>query len=288
MRPCNFLFLTALVFTVSMLPAQELQRGPESNSTTHVAGIQLLPIPGLPLSGMSTIEWKRPQPDGSTMLVHETSFVARDSQGRLYHEMHGFVPMDVDPMSRLNEIEIFDTVAHTKTICKIQTQHCEVTGYYPQKHFKMPAEGWNKDHSSFLERVGLGTQQMQGLDVTGVRETVTVNAGVNGNSKPAVTTREFWYNAVLETNLMVTRNDPVKGLQVVRLSELNLEEPERGFFMVPEGFTVEDKRGESAAPGTQSSQVPAAAASASDATAKRPEYNGRDAPTPAIPADEQQ
>lgn len=288
MSRCIFLFISTLVLFVGGIGAQELQRGPESGSTTHVTGIQVMPIPGNPMSAKCTIEWKRPQPDGSTMLVHETSMLARDSQGRLYHEMHMFVPMDADPASRLMEVQIFDTVAHTRTICKIATQHCEMTSYYPLKHFKMPEAGWNKEHTALLERVGLGTQQLQGLDVTGVRETVTVNAGVKGNEQPLMTSREFWYSAALQTNLMVTRNDPVKGLQVVRLTDLEVGDPDRAFFIVPEGFFVEDKRGESASPATNAAQAPAEAstqtpaASASDTTKKRPEYNGRDVPTPVV------
>jgi hypothetical protein len=258
-------FLTASIAALGSLHAQDLVRGPDNGKS----GVSLMPIPGAPLTGKSTIEWKRVQADGSTVVTHETSNLARDSQGRIYRERHDYVPMDEDPMSRLTELQIFDTVKHTKTFCRVQTKRCEVDSYYPQKHFSLAATGWNEEHTIFLERESLGANQIDGLDVSGVRETQTVNAGVKGNAQPLVTKKEFWYSEALQTNVLTRRFDPLNGIQVVKLTDAQLGEPDPEWFMVPEGFSVEDKRKKVVI------LIPVPAGT------KRPEYNGKDVPTAA-------
>jgi hypothetical protein len=84
---------------------------------------------------------------------------------------------------------------------------------------------------------------MEGLDVIGTRESLTVNAGVVGNERALVTTKEFWYSPDLQTNLSITRNDPREGKQVVQLSSVSKSEPQSQLFEVPAGFTVQDARG---------------------------------------------
>lgn len=277
MKLFSLLLLSASVAVTGMASAQEIQRGPDGGTSTRVGGVQLLPIPGAPLSGKSTIVWKRTLADGTTVTTHETSILARDSEGRMYRERHNFVPLSADPMSRWTEIQIFDPVKHTKTICNLYNKHCELNNYYPQKHFAPEAAGWNAQHTSFLERVSLGTNQLQGVDVIGSRETVTTDAGVKGNDHPLVTSREFWYNPALQTNLMVTRVDPITGTQLVKLTELSVTEPDPAFFMVPDGYLVEDKRVD--APIQQPSD-----GAGNGSAGSRPEYNGKDIPA-AAPTD---
>lgn len=278
MKPSTFFFLLFLLASVVGLRAQEVQRGPVGGSSTLVIAVRLMPIPGAPLSGKSEVEWKKKLPNGNTVFVHAASILARDSEGRVYRERHQFVPMDVDPMSRWTEIEIFDPVKHAQTVCILQTKHCEVTSYYPEKHFTLAAAGWNEEHTSFVERESLGKDQLLGMEVLRSRETVIVNAGVKNNDHPIVTQSEYWYSAALQTNLMILRVDPKTGTQMVRMYELNVGDPDPEFFMVPEGFVVEDKRGASEAP----KQKPTGSATGS--TGVRPAYNGKDVPTP-VPAE---
>ena len=94
----------------------------------------------------------------------------------------------------------------------------------------------------YLSRESLGSNTMDGLEVTGTRETITVNPGTVGNETPLVSTREFWYSTELQTNLAVTRKQPVEGLQVIQLSDVNTNEPPAELFQTPAGFTVENVR----------------------------------------------
>jgi hypothetical protein len=94
----------------------------------------------------------------------------------------------------------------------------------------------------YLNRENLGSDTMGGFEVVGTRETITTNPATAGNDAPLVSTREFWYSAELQTNLVVTRKLPVEGLQVVRLSEVDTNEPAADLFQPPAGFAIRDSR----------------------------------------------
>jgi len=83
---------------------------------------------------------------------------------------------------------------------------------------------------------------MDGINVVGTRETITLNAGVVGNSQALTIPREFWYSPDLEVNLAITRKDPREGTQVVRVHEVSRSEPDPNLFKVPEGYAVHDVR----------------------------------------------
>jgi hypothetical protein len=234
-----------LALSVGFLSAQESQRGPDGGTTYHVSGVELLAIPGKPFSAKSRTDWTRTLPDDSTVKVHLTAKLARDSQGRMYRELRSFMPGDSSEETRLKEILLYDPIALTKTTCTVATRHCVITSYRPMTSFKVAPAGPQGNGTRYLSREDLGSNTMEGLDVVGTRETLSINPGVVGNERPLVSTREFWYSSDLETNLSVTRIDPREGKQVVQLSEVSRSEPLASQFQVPSGYTVEDARGPS-------------------------------------------
>jgi hypothetical protein len=243
MRNRILFFLSVVALSVGVLHAQEPLRGPDGGTTYRVSGVELLAIPEKPFSANSRTDWTRILADGSTVQVHLTAKLARDSSGRMYRERRSFMPGTADTQTRLNEIMIYDPVALTETVCTVSAHHCVITNYQPRTSFAMMPVGSFENGTRFLNREELGTNTLEGLDVIGTRETLTVNAGVVGNQRALVTTREFWYSPDLQTNLSITRNDPREGKQVVRLSDLSRSEPPSQLFEVPAGFTVQDARG---------------------------------------------
>lgn len=243
-----FLFVTACVFLVGGIGAQETQRGPDGGTTYHVSGVDLLAIPGKPFSARTSTEWTRTLEDGSTVKLHLEANLARDGQGRMYRERRSFVPEGSNQRSVLKEILLYDPLQRTLTTCVIKARICSITTYHPQLTFTTIPAGPFAQGTRYLTRENLGTNTIDGLDVTGTRETITINPGVVGNQKPLVSTREFWYSADLETNLAVTRNDPREGMQVIQLSYISRYEPEPEKLQVPAGFTVKDDRTTTGAP----------------------------------------
>ncbi len=90
-----------------------------------------------------------------------------------------------------------------------------------------------------LTRESIGHDVIDGINVVGTRETLTIAANVVGNSQPVVVTREFWYSPDLQVNLTITRKDPREGTQTVRLSDVSRTEPDPALFKVPAGFQVQ-------------------------------------------------
>jgi hypothetical protein len=245
-------------FTFSLCIAQESgepSRGPDGGTRTRVTGIEVLPVTGKPFSGRSTTQWTRTLEDGTVVNTHLFAMVARDSQGRIYRERRSFVPVDSTEESRLNDIMIFDPVTHTRTECNVAAKHCNVTGYHAPTSFTPAPAGSLDNGKRSLARENLGTDVMDGINVVGTRETLTIEAGVVGNSQPLVVTREFWYSPDLQVNLAITRKDPREGTQVVRVGDVSRSEPDPALFKVPSDYIVGNRNATiSHAPVTPASQ----------------------------------
>jgi hypothetical protein len=238
-------FAVSLLFacTLAAQESDEPSRGPDSGTRYHVSGIEVLPVTGRPFWGRGTTEWTRNLGDGSVVTTHLFAMVARDSQGRIYRERRNFVPSNPDQEPKRNEITLLDPVTHTRTTCTVATRHCEITGYHARTSFTpMPAGPFDKGTRD-LTRETLGSDVVDGLNVVGTRETITISPGVVGNSQPLVTTREFWYSQDLQVNLSVIRKDPREGTQVIHVVDLSRSEPDPAMFQVPAGFVVVDSRG---------------------------------------------
>lgn len=218
---------------------EEPSRGPDGGTHYFVDGISVRPLPGKPFSGRSTTEWTRTLEDGTVVTTHLFAMVARDSQGRIYREVHKFVPANSTEESKLYRFKISDPITHTRTTCYVMTHRCEVAGYRAATGFVPRAPGTFDDGKRALARESLGNDVMDGINVIGSRETLTINAGVVGNSQPLVTTREFWYSPDLQVNLSITRKDPREGTQVIRVNDLSRSEPDPALFKVPNGYVIE-------------------------------------------------
>ncbi|MGB6744274.1 MAG: hypothetical protein WBE38_11560 [Terracidiphilus sp.] len=241
MKRSALLFATGCM-AASLLTAQDTPRGPDGRTTSHVSGVEVLAIPGKPFSATSTTRWTRTLEDGTTITLRLQARVARDGQGRIYRERHNFVPENATGPAPLYEIHLYDPVTGTQLLCNGRTYRCDLYDYRPQTSFQATPEGTYDNGNRTLTREYLGSDVIEGISVLGTRETMTISAGVAGNERPIVSTREFWYSDELETNLAVTRIDPVDGKQVIRLSDISRAEPDAHLWEVPVGFTVRDER----------------------------------------------
>jgi hypothetical protein len=237
------LALMAISVLVPMtVQAQDQLRGPDGRTSNHVSGVELLAVPDRPFSGKSNIEWTRILEDGSTITTHLQANLARDSKGRIYRERRSFVPANSSDPAPLNEIHITDPTTRTQTVCSIRAMQWIISGYVPQTFFNSPPTGPYADGTRYRTREELGTNQMNGFEVTGSRETRTINSGVIGNDRSLVSAGEFWYNADLQTNLQVIRTGPDIGKQVIKLTDISVSEPNPELFKIPIGYSVRDSR----------------------------------------------
>lgn len=244
MKYLALLLVAGCFFFAFVLAAQEPPRGPDrsSSSPTHVSGVEILAIPDKPFSAKTSTDWTRKRADGATVTMHVDAFLARDSEGRIYRENHGFVPVGSRDPAPLHEIHLTDPVAKTDLLCDVRAHACKLSVYWPKTLFETTPEGTYDRGTLTLSREVLGPDTIEGIPVLGTRETTTITAGVSGNDRPIVSTREFWYSDELQTNLAITRIDPVKGKQIIRLSHISRTAPDSHLWDVPVGFKVRDLR----------------------------------------------
>jgi hypothetical protein len=242
MKRSTYFLLLGLAVSGLVVGAQESSRGPDGGTTSHVSGVELLAIPGKPFSAKTSTEWTRKLEDGSTVTLRLEASLARDSQGRMYRERRSFVPANSTEKSRLNEVHLYDPTTRTQALCEARTFRCVITDYAPQTVYTPTPAGALGNGTGYLTRESLGVDSIAGMNVTGTRETRTINPGAAGNERAMVSTREFWYSPEIQTNLLVIRNDPQNGKQVIRLSDISLSEPDPHMFEIPIGYTARDER----------------------------------------------
>ena len=84
----------------------------------------------------------------------------------------------------------------------------------------------------------LGSQTMEGVQVTGVRTTQTIPAGKIGNDRPISIVTEVWTSPELKTIVLSKRNDPRMGEQTFKLTNIQRGEPDPSLFAVPSDFKI--------------------------------------------------
>jgi hypothetical protein len=244
----------ANVFSAQAQTAPAPQRGPDFATRSITPGVEVLSYTGLPFSGIDTVVRTVPLAGGGSIagggtvdgggfiVTSAISKVARDSQGRVYRERHHFAPAGVDPRKTLYEFYILDPIAHTNTACTIDIHSCTITSYNPQLSFRLMPVGPFDNGKQLLTRDSLGQQTLDGLPVTGTRETTTISPGTIGNDRAITLTRDFWFSNDLMTNLAVTRIDPREGTTDIHLTVQSRAEPDPSTFAIPTNYTVFDSR----------------------------------------------
>ncbi len=218
-----------------------------------IMSITLTPLAGAPFQATVNTVWTKHLPDGSTSILTNHRFVARDGQGRVYQERRTFVPEGSDREPRVRFIEISSPVTHTQYYCDPMLSSCELRSYYAPISEPILPVGPIGDGKRELSRASLGTKTIEGVEVIGTRETITIAPGsAMGNTAPVEETKEFWYSPKLGINLQVTRLDPMHGDQVFTVSSITLSEPDSRLFVLPAKCKVTDLRDKSETASTSS------------------------------------
>jgi hypothetical protein len=86
----------------------------------------------------------------------------------------------------------------------------------------------------------LGSQTMDGVQVTGMRTTRTIPLGEIGNDRPISIVTEVWTSPELKTIVYSKRSDPRMGEQTFQLTNIVRTEPDAALFTVPPDFKIVD------------------------------------------------
>jgi len=223
-------------------------RVPDGGANGRMESIFIPPKAGAPFSLTLATEWARLLGNGGTFTLTNERRIVRDSKGRIYQERWILVPKGSKIKSHMDIFQITDPEQHTWYNCITATKECDLYSYrLTTKDKFQPAIGTSSplpDGNGFHQHEDLGLGSTEGMDTHGYRETTTINAGVMGNDKPMVSTREFWYSPLLGINLISTVDDPQSGKQLFTVKGLSTSEPEPSFFEVPAEYKIVDRLNE--------------------------------------------
>ena len=247
MRNLSLLLLVALSSAILSAQTQtpspeDALHAPDGGAREMIMSISLPPVAGAPFQATVNTQWTKHLPDGSTSILTNRSPVARDGQGRVYQERRTFVPEGSDREPRVRLIEISSPVTHTKYYCDPSLSSCELQSYNAPIAEAVVPVGPIGDGKRELSRASLGTKTVEGVEVIGTRETITVSGQRYRQHCTCRGDEGVLVFAKLGINLQVTRLDPMHGDQVFTVTGITLTEPDSRLFVLPAKCKMTDLR----------------------------------------------
>jgi len=219
-------------------------------------------VTGSPYSATATTEITQTLPDGNHITRKVTASVFRDSSGRVRRDQVLAAVGSWMPNEQPKTAIIDDPVAHFHYILNPDRQTAARFPAPDASKFKgMHRNGKDKtggDASSTgntpdtasnpprhhgpgtMEKTSLGTQTIEGVQATGTKSVLTIEAGAIGNDQAIQIVSEEWYSPDLKTVVLSKRSDPRFGDVVYSLTQINRAEPDPTLFQVPANYTITD------------------------------------------------
>lgn len=240
--------VVALCAALSMSGTLVTAQGPPP-PPINIIGVEPLElgevVTGAPFTADAVSELTQELADGNRIERRSTSVVARDSAGRVRREqaLPQLGPVVVEPELRL--VTISDPAR--KVVYTIDEARRTVS------RFPMPPAGPPGRRGGFGEgprggrpplpppRVAsepLGTRQIAGVRTDGTRQTMTIPAGVFGNTRSMSVVTERWFSPELKIVVESRTMDPRTGDVFYHVVRLERSEPARDLFEVPSDYTV--------------------------------------------------
>ncbi len=207
----------------------------------RIPGLFISPIANAPFSAVVHIVSHEKLPDGSEHVVMTINHVARTSSGIIYNERRRLLPagstqephlllahiynpnnrlsIDLDPMTHLAR-ETYMTHPPAMTPGPIALSPHPVPG---------------------LVETDLGSQDMAGEQLRGLRRTRTIPADHSATGKAVLITDDYWYSPTLGIYLTVRHDDPRSGEQLLAVSDVSRAEPDGSRFTVPPEYKIVDE-----------------------------------------------
>jgi hypothetical protein len=232
------------------------------------------PVQGAPYSATSTNENVQTLADGTRIVQTSTGNIARDSQGRTRQDTLLPAIGNLSAADAPHIVFIQDPVAQTAYTLNLTNKTAQKMPAFPPNlstSDAMPGGGPGKVlmqmggmasaasvggpppvgitmQRTFIAsndqgQVGtedLGSQTLEGIQVTGVRTTRTIPTGEIGNDRPISIVTEVWTSPDLKTIVSSKRSDPRMGEQTFQLTNIVRSEPDAALFTVPADFKIVD------------------------------------------------
>lgn len=238
--------ISALAITTIAIGAAELAAQPPRGGFGRGFGVRSV-VTGEPYTASATSTSVDKLADGTTITHNSTIMEARDAQGRT---VRAVTETPGNSSSAVTRTTVMDPVAHTLTNWSTQSTVATVLqlpdfrprgnwsgpGTAPVDLSRGPRNGGRSNPN--VTRVTLPAKTIAGVTAEGVKTTITIPAGAEGNDKPLVSTREVWTSTNPKLLLLEISDSPRNGLQKMEVTSLSLNDPDPTLFRPPSNYTV--------------------------------------------------
>ena len=254
MKKVLYTFLTSafLVGTASAQMANLPPGGPHGHEFGPAGfgrGMHGKVVTGAPYTATATDTFTQTLANGTTIQRTTTATVARDSAGRTYEQQ----TINAGPLAANGPVTvtfITDPVAgyayvlnpNTKTAIRRALHTPSNSSSASSTSTSAATTRSQHAANANVVQADLGTQVMNGVNVTGKHSTHTIPAGTMGNSQAIVSTGEVWTSPDLHVVVSATRTDPRTGTSVYALTNIQQQEPAATLFQVPSDYTIQDAK----------------------------------------------
>jgi len=198
--------------------------------------IFVTPIPNAPFSAVINVERSTIRKDGTVVNLKTMRAIHRDSHGRIYNEYRTLLPASSSETPQVTHILLYDPqTRNSTTLFPPQHAYRSATTRRPPATTP-PVFASNGPQNEFTREEDLGTQEMQGVAVHGLRYTQTI-PGAEG-SKDMVVTDEYWYSEDLRINVVLKHNDSRTGSVTMTVTQITRTDPDPSLFQIPDGYSA--------------------------------------------------
>jgi hypothetical protein len=210
-------------------------RGPQ----IRIPGIYVTPIAGAPFTAKVDIVSTQTLPDGTSVTRTTINRIARDSSGRIYNERRSLVPASFKGLPPLLSAHIYDPATRLSIYTAPFTRLARETYLPPPRN---PLANPNRPRPTpSIPDQDLGTQEVNGVPMQGIRKSRTFPATMSGTGKEVVVSDEYWYSPELSIYMVIKHEDARSGTQYVAVTEVDRHEPDPSTFVVPGNYKVVDE-----------------------------------------------
>jgi len=204
--------------------------------------IFLTPIPNAPFTAVVEVQRAAIRPDGSVLNLKSIRNLARDGRGRIHNESQTFLPANTTDTPKLAHIHLYDPQTRidteldaTKHTYYTHTIHHPPSTVPPTVRYGSPSGG--VPQNDFAKEEDLGSQEIEGVQARGVRETQTIPAESSETGREIAVTDEYWYSDELRINVLMKHSDPRTGTTTLKVTQISRGEPNPALLEIPEGYT---------------------------------------------------
>jgi hypothetical protein len=217
---------------------------------TFPIGLGAGTVPKAPFTATVKLTFDQKLADGNAIHTELRYHIARDASGKTMNELPSGCFLDGDgQMRRIIRI----TVRFERTMEEWNISDDRMQKIATIVHFSDPVKPSEAELAAMRARASshppqtnqvqteaLGNREFYGIRANGIRRTVTIPAGQQGNALPLVTTTESWASPRYGP-MMVIIDDPRRGRTTAEIEEFHQGDPDPSLFTPPRDYIVKEQ-----------------------------------------------